>query len=178
MEIKVKNVIQVLSAFFLLILGNAIAEEIQIKITGEIYNAPCKINNDTDFNIDFGKISIQEIDGKKFSQTKTVEVLCVNNSGVPYITFTSSSGVQGDNILKTTGVNASSLGIALYQGDSVDNRFPLKINVNKDEIKKGLSQINTERSYFTFTAVPYKYGNEALTAGTFSATATMNIYYI
>lgn len=61
----------------------------------------------------------------------------MNNSGVPYISFTSSSGVQGDNILKTTGVNASSLGIALYQGDSVDNSFPLKVNVGKDKIKKG-----------------------------------------
>lgn len=178
MKMKVKNGIQILITFFPLTIGSAMAEDVQIKITGEIYNEPCKINNDASVNIDFGKVSIQEVDGKKFSQTKTVEVLCVNNSGVPYINFTSSSGVQGDNILKTTGVNASSLGIALYQGDSVDNRFPLKVNVDKDEIKKGLSQINTERSYFTFTAAPYKYGNDALTAGTFSATAIMNIYYV
>lgn len=154
------------------------AEDIQINITGEIYNEPCKINNDAGFEIDFGKVSIQEVDGEKFSQTKTVEVLCVNNSGVPYISFISSSGVQGDNILKTTGENSSSLGIALYQGDSVDHGFPLRINVDKDEIKKGLSQINAERSYFTFTAVPYKYGNEPLTAGIFSASATMNIFYV
>lgn len=178
MKMKVKNGMRILIAFFSLTLGSAMAEEVRIKITGEIYNEPCKINNDAGFEIDFGKVSIQEVDGNKFKQTKTVEVLCVNNSGVPYISFTSSSGVQGDNILKTTGVNASSLGIALYQGDSVDNSFPLKVNVGKDKIKKGLSQINTERSYFTFTAAPYKYGSEVLTAGTFSATATMNIFYM
>ncbi|WP_308461051.1 fimbrial protein [Yersinia enterocolitica] len=54
----------------------------------------------------------------------------------------------------------------------------MKVNIDKDEIKKGLSQVNVERSYFTFTAVPYKYGTAALTAGTFSATATMSIIYI
>lgn len=178
MKMKVKNGIRTLITCFPLILGSALAEEVQIEITGEIYNEPCKINNDASFEINFGKVSIQEIDGEKFKQTKTVEVLCVNNSGVPYISFTSSTGVQGENILKTTGVNASSLGIALYQGDSVDSRFPLKVNVDKDKIKKGLSQINTEKSHFTFTAAPYKYGNEALTAGTFSATATMNIFYV
>ncbi|MGT3269602.1 fimbrial protein, partial [Yersinia enterocolitica] len=46
---------------FSLSLGNAKADEVQINITGEIYNAPCKINNDVDFDIDFGKVSIQEI---------------------------------------------------------------------------------------------------------------------
>ncbi|WP_244848957.1 fimbrial protein [Citrobacter sp. FP75] len=178
MKMKVKNGIRILIACFPLTLGSALAEEVQIEITGEIYNEPCKINNDASFEINFGKVSIQEVDGNKFKQTKTVEVLCVNNSGVPYISFTSNTGVQGENILKTTGVNASSLGIALYQGDSVDSRFPLKVNVDKDKIKKGLSQINTERSHFTFTAAPYKYGSEALTAGTFSATATMNIFYV
>lgn len=178
MKMKAKNRIWILITILQLTLGSAMAEDVRIKITGEIYNEPCKINNDAGVNIDFGKVPIQEVDGKKFSQTKTVEVFCVNNSGVPYISFTSSSGVQGDNILTTTGVNAPSLGIALYQGNSVDNSFPLKVNVDKDEIKKGLSQINTERSYFTFTAVPHKYGNVALTAGTFSATATMNIFYV
>ncbi|MGT3165359.1 fimbrial protein [Yersinia enterocolitica] len=163
---------------FSLSLGNAKADEVQINITGEIYNAPCKINNDVDFDIDFGKVSIQEIDGKKFKQTKTVEVVCANYSGKPYISFISNTGVLGENILKTTGVNSASLGIALYQGDSVDNSYPLKVNIDKDEIKKGLSQVNVERSYFTFTAVPYKYGTAVLTAGTFSATATMSILYI
>ncbi len=176
--IKMKDSILILIAFFPLILGNALAEEIQIEITGEIYNEPCKINNDANFEIDFGKVSIQEMDGKKFKQTKTIEVLCVNNSGAPYITFTSSTGAQGENILKTTGINSSSLGIALYQGGTVDDDFPLKINADKDEIKKGFTQVNTERSYFTFTAVLYKYGREALTAGTFSATATMSIFYV
>ncbi|WP_032695577.1 fimbrial protein [Raoultella planticola] len=168
----------VIIACLSLSLGNAKADEVQIKITGEIYSAPCKINNDVNFDIEFGKVSIQEIDGKAFKQTKTVEVVCADYSGKPYISFTSNTGIVGENILKTTGVNSASLGIALYQGDSVDNSYPLKVNQDKDEIKKGLSQVNVDRRYFTFTAVPYKYGTEALTAGIFSATATMSIFYI
>lgn len=175
---KINSLISVLiiclSSFF----REAIADDIQITITGEIYDAPCKINNDVNFEIDFGRISIQEIDGKKFKQTKTVEIECANNSGKPYISLTSSTGVLGDNILNTTGVNTSSLGIALYQGDSVDSGYPLNVNLGVDEIKKGLSQLSVQQGYFTFTAVPYKHGSTALTAGTFSATATMNIFYI
>ncbi|EFH4853762.1 TPA: fimbrial protein [Escherichia coli] len=160
-----------------LFLRNVMADEININITGQIYDAPCKINNDVMFDIDFGKVAIQDIDGKKFKQTKTVEIECVNNSGIPYITLVSSTGTLGENILNTAGVNTSSLGIALYQGDAVDPNYPLKINFGKDEIKKGLSQKNVQKSYFTFTAVPYKYG-AVLTAGKFNATVTMNIFYI
>ncbi|MBB7356184.1 fimbrial protein [Escherichia coli] len=173
-----KNKILFLIVCLPLFLENAMADEININITGQIYDAPCKINNDVIFDIDFGKISIQDIDGHKFKQTKTVEIECVNSSGIPYVNLVSSTGVLGENILNTTGVNASSLGIALYQGDAVDSNYPLKINVGKDEIKKGLSQKNFQKSNFTFTAVPYKHGNSVLTAGKFSATVTMNIFYI
>lgn len=173
-----KNRIRFFILCLSLYIGNAIADEININITGQIYDAPCKINNDVSFDIDFGKVSIQDIDGKKYKQTKTVEIECTNYSGIPYITLVSSAGILGENILNTTGVNTSSLGIALYQGDAVDLNYPLKINRDKEEIKKGLSQKNVHKSNFTFTAVPYKHGAGALTAGKFSATATMNIFYI
>ncbi|HBA9677362.1 TPA: fimbrial protein, partial [Escherichia coli] len=158
--------------------SNISADDVQIKITGEIYDAPCKINNDMSFEIDFGNIIVNEIDGNKFKKTKTVEIDCQNNSGKPYISLKSSTGTLGENILNTMGANTSSLGIALYQGDSVDNSYPLKVNVNMDEIRKGLSHLNVQKSYFTFTAVPYKHGSSALTTGTFSATVTMSIYYV
>ncbi|EOT8120619.1 fimbrial protein [Escherichia coli] len=173
-----KNIVLFYLLSIPLFLGNTIADEININITGQIYDAPCKINNDVIFDIDFGKVSIQDIDGQKFKQTKTVEIECMNSSGIPYVNLVSSTGVLGENILNTTGVNASSLGIALYQGDAVDSNYPLKINVDKDEIKKGLSQKNFQKSNFTFTAVPYKDGNAVLTAGKFSATVTMNIFYM
>ncbi|HHR6143572.1 TPA: fimbrial protein [Providencia alcalifaciens] len=181
MKIKLKKInvmIPVMIMCLLLFFSETMADDIQIKITGEIYDAPCKINNDINFEIDFGKLPVQEVDGKKFKQTKMVEIECINNSGKPYISLTSSTGTLGENILNTTGINASSLGIALYQGDSVDSSYPLKVNLGMDEIKKGLSMLNIQQGYFTFTAVPYKNGNAALAVGIFNATVTMSIFYV
>lgn len=88
-----------------------------------------------------------------------------------------------DNVLKTTGANSSALGIALYQGGSVDPQNPLRLGAGAQgqfgyEITKGLSAVNVQNSQFTFTAVPYKHGNTDLNAGTFSASVTMSISYL
>ncbi|TNV16820.1 fimbrial protein [Buttiauxella sp. B2] len=161
------------------------AEDIPIKITGTVQVPPCKINNNTDFNVPFGKISLQKVDGRNYAQPTTVEVSCEYFKGRPYIRLSGGTGqLSGapDNVLKTTGANPETLGIALYQGDSVDTSSPLKIGAGEQgqlgyEIKKGLSASNTQKSQFTFTAVPYKLGSADLNAGTFSASITMSISY-
>ncbi|HAO0324564.1 TPA: fimbrial protein [Escherichia coli] len=161
------------------------AASVDITITGEIYIPPCKINgNDAEIYISFDKMSLYDVDGQKNSRTKTVTVSCDNYQGTPYIRI-DGTVLQGaeKNVLQTTGANPSTLGIALYQGKDVNMAYPLKIGAGEQgrygyKIKRGLDGLNSASGVFTFTAVPVKYGSGALTAGIFSATATMNISYL
>ncbi|HBA9134940.1 TPA: fimbrial protein [Escherichia coli] len=161
------------------------AIDVDIKITGEIYIPPCQINNGADVNVSFGKISLQKVDGNEYAVTKTVNVNCEYYRGEPYIQLSGGSVLPGapDNVLKTTsGPNVSSLGIALYQGGGVNASYPMNIgqgvNGKGFKIIRGLSSINSQNGQFTFTAVPYKKGNDELVAGTFGATMTMSISYV
>lgn len=161
------------------------AVDVNIKITGEIYIPPCKINgNDTEIQVSFDKMSLYEVDGYKNAKTKTVQVSCDYYQGTPYIRIdgTVLSGA-GNNVLKTTGANPSALGIALYQGSDVNTAYPLRTGAGEQgkygyKITRGLTGQNTGAGTFTFTAVPYKHGSGTLNAGTFSATATMSISYL
>ncbi|MCU6345181.1 fimbrial protein [Escherichia coli] len=183
MTVRKKIILSVVGGSLFLI-KSAMAVEYNIKIAGEIYIPPCKINNDADIQISFGKISLREVDGYKNVVTKTVSITCEYYQGVPYIRVDGSvlSGA-GDNVLETTGINASSLGIALYQGNDVNISYPLRIGTGKQgkygyKITRGLTEQNTTSGQFTFSAVPYKYGSMELLAGNFNATATMSISYV
>ena len=170
----------------MLLSAPVMAVDIPIKITGTIYIPPCKIKNDTDFKVFFDKIALQKVDGQNYAKSTTVEVSCEYFQGKPYIRLSGGTGqLSGapDNVLKTTGANPSTLGIALYQGGSVDPQNPLRLGAGAQgqygyEITKGLSAVNVQNSQFTFTAVPYKHGNTDLNAGTFSASVTMSISYL
>lgn len=169
----------------LLWISAAWAADIQINISGEIFTPPCKINgNDTAIHIPFGRIALQKVDGRNYAETRTVRITCDYYRGKPYIRLEGAvlSGV-GDNVLRTSGANTDALGIALYQGGSVDSTYPLKIGAGEQgkygfAIKKGLSVLNVANSEFTFTAVPLKYGRTDLKAGAFSAAMTMSINYL
>lgn len=174
-----------LSGLFFLWGQKVYAMDVNIHITGVVYIPPCKINgNDTEIQVSFKQISLHEIDGYNNAVTKTVSVNCDFYLGTPYIRM---DGIvlpgAGENVLKTTGVNASILGIALYQGGEVNNSYPLRIGAGAQgkygyKVTRGLTGKNTSKEQFTFTAVPRKYGSEALKAGAFSATATMSISYL
>ncbi|ELJ5446029.1 fimbrial protein [Salmonella enterica] len=161
------------------------AVDVNIKITGEIYVPPCKINgNDAEIQVAFDGMSLYDVDGYKNAKTKTVTVSCDYYQGTPYIRMdgTVLSGA-GDNVLETAGANPSTLGIALYQGGDVNAAFPLRIGAGEQgkygyKITRGLTGQNTASGLFTFTAVPRKYGAGTLNAGTFRATATMSISYL
>ncbi|WP_218077226.1 fimbrial protein [Escherichia coli] len=158
---------------------------VNIDITGTVYIPPCKINgNDEDVKVYFDKIPLYEVDGYKNAKTKTVTVSCDYYQGTPYIRMEGAmlSGA-GDNVLKTTGANSSTLGIALYQGRSVNIAYPLKLGAGEQgkygyKIMQGLTGQNTASEQFTFTAVLGKYGTGVLKAGAFSAVATMSISYL
>ena len=162
------------------------ALDVPIKITGKIFIPPCKVNSDADFKVSFGKVPLQKVDGSNYAKTTTVNVSCEYFQGKPYIRLSGGTGhLQGapENVLNTTGANPSVLGIALYQGASVDPQNPLKLGGGEQgkyghEIRKGLSAVNIKNSQFIFTAVPYKHGNAELNAGGFEASVTMSISYL
>lgn len=182
---SVKLLLALMGCGFIFGIQPARAVDVNIKITGEIYIPPCKINgNDTEIQVPFGKMSLYDVDGQNNAQTKTVTVNCDYYQGAPYVRIdgTVLQGA-GDNVLKTTGANPSTLGIALYQGSDVNTAYPLRTGAGEQgkygyKIMRGLTGQNQASGTFTFTAVPVKYGSGALTAGTFSATATMSISYL
>ncbi|CAD5645037.1 minor pilin subunit PapF [Escherichia coli] len=181
---SVKLLLALMGCSFIFGIQPARAVDVEIKITGEIYIPPCKIDNDAgDIHVDFGKISLYDVDGRQNAQTKTVTVSCEYYQGTPYVKIEGEELRTGDNILKTKGANESTLGIALYQGNGVNTNYPLKTGAGEQgqygyKITRGLTGLNSASGTFTFTAVPVKYGSKALTAGTFSATTTMSISYL
>ncbi|MJN97643.1 fimbrial protein [Salmonella enterica subsp. enterica] len=182
---SVKLLLTLMGCGFFFGIQSAGAVDVNIKITGEIFIPPCKINgNDAEIQVAFDGMSLYDVDGYKNAKTKTVTVSCDYYQGTPYIRMdgTVLSGA-GDNVLETIGANPSTLGIALYQGGDVNTAFPLRIGAGEQgkygyKITRGLTGQNTASGLFTFTAVPRKYGAGALNAGTFSATATMSISYL
>ncbi|MUN34670.1 fimbrial protein [Escherichia coli] len=186
MKNRMRLILSALTGGVMLLSASVMAVDVPIKITGTIYIPPCKIKNDTDFKVSFGKIALQKVDGQNYAQPTTVEVSCEYFQGKPYIRLSGGTGqLSGapDNVLNTTGANPSALGIALYQGASVDLQNPLRLGGGEQgkygyEIRKGLSAVNIKNSQFTFTAVPYKHGNAELKAGGFDASVTMSISYL
>ena len=182
---SVKLLLTLMGCGFIFGIQPARAVDVNIKITGEIYIPPCKVNgNDAEIKVPFGKMSLYDVDGQKNAQTKTVTVNCDYYQGTPYIRVdgTVLPGA-GDNVLQTTGANPSTLGIALYQGGDVNTAYPLRTGAGEQgkygyKITRGLTGQNTASGTFTFTAVPVKYGSGALNAGPFSATAIMSISYL
>lgn len=182
---SVKLLLALMGCSFLFGIQPARAVDVNIKITGTILIPPCKINgNDAEIQVSFGKMSLYNVDGQKNAQTKTVTVNCDYYQGTPYVLI-DGPVLQGagDNVLKTTGANPSALGIALYQGSDVNTAHPLRTGTGEQgkygyKITRGLTGRNQASGTFTFTAVPVKYGSGALTAGMFSATATMKINYL
>ncbi|WP_105517667.1 fimbrial protein [Escherichia coli] len=182
---SVKLLLALVGGSFIFGIQPAGAVDINIKITGEIYIPPCIINgSDSEILVSFDKMSLYEVDGYKNAKTKTVSVSCDYYQGTPYIRIdgTMLSGA-GNNVLKTTGANPSTLGIALYQGSDVNSAYPMNIGAGEQgkfgyKIMRGLKGQNASTGQFTFTAVPYKHGAGTLNAGTFSAIATMSISYL
>ncbi|MGP7974782.1 fimbrial protein, partial [Proteus mirabilis] len=77
-------------------------------------------------------------------------------------------------------VNSNRFGLALYQGESVDENNPLRLNGSAPRgyaITKGFSNTGQDRSQFTITAVPFKTGTADLSPGNFTASASLSIVY-
>lgn len=171
----------VLVSYLLLITARAMA--VNVTITGEIYLPPCEINNNGLITVDFGKMSLQKVDGNAYQKAVTVPIKCTYFMGEPHVKVVGTQLVGApDNVLKTdaSGGNSSRLGVALYQGSGVDTKLVLGSGTSERgyPITKGLANTGVAETNFTLTAVPYKNGNGDLEAGSFSATASMSILYL
>ncbi|MEM5506723.1 fimbrial protein [Shewanella frigidimarina] len=160
------------------------ADNINISITGEIHIPPCVINNNSPINLSFGQIANFKIDGQNYAQQTTVNVQCVGDDVTPYIKISGTQLGTLSNVLEIqTGANKGKLGIALYQGSGINHSNPLIIGTAGQSLYgypllQGLSASGQNRQ-FTFTSVPHSLGDNQLLVGEgFSASATMDIYYL
>ncbi|HFT9406876.1 TPA: fimbrial protein [Escherichia coli] len=177
---SVKLLLALVGCGFILGIPSARAVDVNIKITGNIYVSPCKINGGgAGILVTFDDMSLYAVNGQNNAKTKTVTISCDSYQGTPYIRIDGAVlRGAGNNVLQTTGANSSTLGIALYQGRDVNTAYPLRTGAGEQgkygyKITRGLEGLN-----FIFTAVPVKHGSGALVAGEFGATATMSINYL
>lgn len=177
--------IPLLTAALLLISGSVHSTDVNITITAEITIPPCVVNGGSPISVDFGSMEVTKVDGQFYAKSTTVPVSCTYYNGTAHVKVTGTP-LPGapDNVLQTdaTGTNGASLGVALYQGSSVNSSYPLRLGGGSEgkgyPLTQGWTGDGSAASTFSLTAVPYKQGSDSLEAGPFIATATMSITYL
>lgn len=102
------------------------------------------------------------MDNSRGEVTKTISISCTYKSGSPWIKVTGNAMAGQTNVLST---NITSFGIALYQGKGTATRLILGDGSgNGYRLTTGL---DTARSTFTFTSVPFRNGSGTLNGGDF-----------
>lgn len=155
--------------------------DVILRITGTINSPTCVINGGKTIEVNFGSIPVSEMSDPKYAKTTKVSVSCPYYSGVPYVKIKANSLGTAGNVVATTTKN---FGLALYQSNRMDK--PLLIgdglisggNSYGYRISWGLDYGGVANDAFTFTAVPYRLGSEELSAGPFSASATISLSYV
>lgn len=177
----IRCIVLPLSLLYISFSGNT--AEVMLNVSGTVTVPPCTINNGQTIEVNFGNIVIPDISNSKYYKTTTVPVNCANYLGVPYVKIIGSQLSGADlNVLST---NINGYGIALYQGADISRPMTIGNGLANGQgefigyqIQTGLSGINVVDSSFTFTSVPYNNGSVELSAGTFSASASMSISYL
>jgi len=126
-----------------------------------IIPAPCTINNNTEKEINFGNnLVTDKVDGVNYRKNVNYTLVCTNPPSNALKLRLTATDAGYNNAIKT---NMPNLGIQIYNGSSVQ-------------------PLNT---WFNFTyptlpvldAVPVKKSGTTLTAGDFTATATLEVDY-
>ncbi|EEY7535111.1 fimbrial protein [Escherichia coli] len=163
-----------LSLFISLLLTSvAVLADVQINIRGNIYIPPCTINNGQNIVVDFGNVNPEHVDNSGGEVTKNISISCTYKSGSPWIKVTGSAMAGQTNVLAT---NIANFGIALYQGKGMST--PLTLGDGSGNGYRVTAGLDTARSTFTFTSVPFRSSSASLIGGEFHATANMSIIYI
>ncbi|EGO4172708.1 fimbrial protein [Escherichia coli] len=154
------------------------AIDVPVKITGVIQIPPCQINDGKDIVVDFGDVSVVDVANEHNRRKVTVPIKCSYVQGAVYVKVMGAQLGSNNNVLKT---NIDNFGIALYQGDGTATKLFLGEGAHNGQnsigylVQTGLS--GKENGSFTFTAVPFKEGNNDLVTGAFTASANMSISY-
>ncbi|MGL4434149.1 MAG: fimbrial protein [Plesiomonas shigelloides] len=151
-----------------------------MNFTGTLIIPNCTVTVNSGNAITFGNFEIQNINNVNGAVQSTVALECPYSVGTPYITVTGAelSGSSSGNVLAT---DKNGLGIALYQGSSVNDSNKLLLgagaNGNGNPITTGLEGINSSTGTFTFTSVLWTADYTKLTPGAFTAAATLSVIY-
>ncbi|MFW0929551.1 MULTISPECIES: fimbrial protein [unclassified Providencia] len=159
---------------------SSLAVDVPIKISGTVKVPPCIINKNEKIIFNFKTVQIDKVNNHDNSITKEISIDCQYYQGKPYINVVGDKLANApNNVLNTKG--NTGLGIALYQGSSVNNTYPLIIgnNINSlgNEIINGLSGKGQKNGIFSITAVPYALNTSNLAPGKFESTAKIVITY-
>lgn len=168
--------------FFLLIVAlwsrHTLADDVNITVNVEVTVPPCVVNGGNPVEVNFGNIPVDRVNDSQYRVVKNLTIICSYYQGLPFIKLTGNTLTNNNdgNVLATTTPN---FGIALYQGEGVTNKLMIGNGASGAgyQVAKGLTNVNTANSVFTFTAVPFKSGSATLAAGEFSATASMTLSY-
>ena len=162
-----------LSLFISLLLTSvAVLADVQINLRGNVYIPPCTINNGQNIVVDFGNINPEHVDNSRGEITKTISISCTYKSGSPWIKVTGNAMAGQTNVLAT---NIANFGIALYQGKGMST--PLTLGNGSGNGYRVTAGLDTARSTFTFTSVPFRNGSRTLNGGDFRTTASMSMIY-
>ncbi|MCU6345185.1 fimbrial protein [Escherichia coli] len=155
--------------------SQALAIDINVNVKGAIQIPPCQINGGRVIEVDFGDISVVSLSDARNHRKVTVPVICNYVQGDAYVKLTGTQLGDNQNVLAT---NLKDFGIALYQGEGVTTKLNLGEGKSNGQNTIGfpLTQ-GLIGDTFTFTAVPFQNGTNALTAGAFYASANMSISY-
>ncbi|HEC8329741.1 TPA: fimbrial protein [Providencia rettgeri] len=159
---------------------SSLAVDVPIKISGTVKAPPCVINKNEKIVFNFKTIQIDKVNNYDNSITKDIAIDCQYYQGKPYVNVVGDKLANApSNVLYTKG--NTGLGIALYQGNAVNNTYPLvignSINSLGNEIINGLSGKGQTNGIFSITAVPYALNASNLTPGKFESTAKIVITY-
>lgn len=159
------------------------ANAVDLRFSGNLTIPNCVVNNNSDIAIVFPSMEIQRVStiaspGTN-AVTKAIILNCPYSVGTPYVLIggTVMSGQSApSNILATS---QTALGIALYQGTAIDANKKLLLgtgNGNGYVGTNGMTGSGSNRT-FTLTAAPVTSDYTRLTAGNFTASASIAVIY-
>lgn len=134
-----------------------------VYVTGTLVETPdCTINNDKPVVVNFGDEMITRlVDGERYRTNIEYSITCKNLAkNALALAISGSTADFGTGLLRT---DKEGLGLRLYHGTKI--------------ISPNYTAIFNYGVTPTFSAVPVAQDNTTLTAGTFTATATMVIAY-
>lgn len=156
-----RALVATLTAIIVLLSGPACAQE-NMKFHGTLVKAPdCHINNNNTIEVTFGNVGVNKIDGAQYSRDIDYTVTCDGDSDQHLYLSVDGTGVTWNDAAVKTSID--NLAIEITQNGKP---FTLGSKVSID-----LNELPSLR------AVPIKEGGQTLTAGDFTAGATLIAFY-